>query len=702
MNGQRFKLSLLSATLCLVLQPVFAEESQELEGIDVIAGSMYRMGEVPIYQAKSAIAITRDQLDKQAITKTDEIGRYQAGFTNQVFGEDTNTNWFRVRGTEVTQAIDGLPLFSYGFFTPYTNTFAFEAIEVTKGADAMTFGAAQSGGLLNYVTKRPHKEQIGKGEFKLNMGNNTQYGFAADYTGMINSNESLRYRLVSSYGAKDGQWEGSKNSTFYISPTVEWDISDRTRLTLLTSYQFDKGIPSNNFVPAFGSLVSTPNGYISRSTNLGDPINDKEYNRQYSIGYELSHNFTDNLSLHSSYRYNYINNFHRGSYPFSYVNPITYDVDRGVVYNNGIIKSHALDNHINWGFEQNWFKNIVSIGIDYRHQYVDAIYDSMGYVYDPINPWYATTPTNIFNSWAGYNQNQDVSKASHVKITSRQLGLYLQNQSRFFDKLVLNFGIRHDRAKQQEEIYQQNQSNLKQHSASYAQTSYSASAMYEAPFGLNPYVSYSESFNLPMGLSSDNRFYNPMITQQYEAGIKYLPNWLDGSITFAAFRAKDKGALVMKAGSTTRSSEDPVYRKGIEIQADVNIISNWNMTLAYTYLKSITRKSAGDELNPRVPKHTFAAKTDYTFDQGMFSGLTLGAGVRYIGNSVTSQGSLYSGKEVPSATIVDLMVRYQFTPNWSTQVNVENVGNRRYLAGCDYYCYYGAGRNINASISYQF
>ncbi|MFC0323056.1 TonB-dependent siderophore receptor [Gallibacterium melopsittaci] len=685
MQKKIFKLSLLSTALLLSINPAMAEETQELDAIDVVAGSMYRMGEVPVYQAKSAVAMTREQLDQQNISKMDEIGRYQSGFQNQVFGEDTNTNWFRVRGTEVTQAVDGLPLFSYGFFTPYTNAFALEAIEITKGADAMTFGAAKSGGLINYVTKRPHKEQIGKGEFKINMGNNTQYGFAADYTGAINGDESLRYRLVSSYGAKDGQWEGTKNSTFYISPTVEWDISDRTRFTLLTSYQFDKGIPSSNFLPQEGSLVAFPNGeYISRSTNLGDPINDREYNRQYNIGYELNHQFTDNLSFSSSYRYSYVNNFHRGSYVYPSVDSTTYDVIRGVVYNNGTLKSHVLDNHINWQFEQDWFKNTVSVGVDYRHQKVNAFYTLFG----------STSSTNAFNVHSGYNQNQNVSSAPYATITARQLGLYLQNQSRFFDTVVLNLGIRHDRAKQDEYTSTQTVKNN--------YTSYSGSLMYEMPFGLNPYISYSESFSLPVGLSGNQTLYDPNITHQYEAGIKYLPSWLDGSITFAGFRAKDKGALISNGVGATESNKDPVYRKGIEVQADVNVLQNWNVSLAYTYLKSITRTNTGDVRNPLLPKHTFAAKTDYTFDKGMLNGLTVGAGVRYIGKSVTAQGSLYSGREVPSATLVDLMARYQFTPNWSTQLNVENVGNRRYLAGCDYYCYYGAGRNINATLTYKF
>ncbi|MCW9716941.1 TonB-dependent siderophore receptor [Avibacterium sp. 21-599] len=672
----------------------FADDVEQLEEIQVNGGSMYRMGEVPIYQAKSAVALNAEQLAQQNITKADEIGRYQAGFSTQVFGEDTNTNWFRVRGAEVTQALNGLPLTSYGFFTPYVNTFALEAVEITKGADAMTFGAANSGGLLNYVTKRPHKDQIGKGEFKLNAGNHHQYGIGIDYTDRIGNNDDLRYRLVSAFSSKNGQWDATKNKTVYFAPTLEWDISDHTRLTLLTSYQFDKGVPSSNFLPQEGSLVPFPDGsYISRSTNLGDPVNDREYNRQYNIGYEFSHQFDNNLSFDSSYRYTYVNNYHRGSYvyPSAYnadgspkaPSAANYDLASNVVFNDGTSISHTLDNHFSWKYGNDWVKNTLVLGTDYRHQKVKAYYI--------LSDKRITSTVNLKQVRSGYNQAQNIN-APYTYITARQLGLYLQNQSRFIDSLVLNLGVRHDRAKQDEYTSSQKISN----------TSYSASLMYEAPFGLNPYISYSESFNLPVGLSGEKKLYDPNITHQYEVGIKYLPDWLNGSITVAAFKAKDKGALVSNGLGKTVSNTAPIYRKGVEVQADVNIINNWNMGLAYTYLKSITRTDNGDVRNPLIAKHTFAMKTDYTFANGALNGLTLGAGIRYIGKSVTSQGSLYSGKEVPSATVVDLMARYTFDSNWIAQLNVENVGNRRYIAGCDYNCYYGAERNINASVSYKF
>lgn len=698
---KHFTISTLSqAILFAIALPAMANEEVEiLDEITISGGSMYRMGEVPVHQAKSAVAMSREELDKQAVNKVDEIARYQAGFANQVFGEDTNTNWFRVRGAEVSQAVDGLPTFSYGFFTPYVNSFGLEAVEITKGADAMTFGAAQSGGLINYVSKRPHKEQVGQGEFKLNIGNNAQYGFGADYTGQFA--ENARYRFVSYYGGKDGQWENTKNETLYIAPSFEFDLTERTRLTLLASYQRDHGVPSSNFLPAYGALVPAKSGYIDRSTNLGDPVNDTETNRQYSVGYELVHDFGNGVSINSSYRYGHKDNYHRASYAFSSVLDDG-SVARGVIFNDGKAISHALDNHITWKTDvADWFKNSLVVGTDYRHNKVDTMYDPMGSG--------ATTGSNIYNATVGYNQAQNPNP-THYQIKAQQLGFYLQNQSRFVDSVVLGLGVRHDRAKQSEHTSDQ---RVKQH-----HTSYSGSLMYETPFGLHPYFAYSEAFSLPVGISGEQSLYDPNITRQYEVGVKYLPTWLDGVMTVAGFRAKDTGAVIASRTTTgiTTSSEDPIYRKGLEIQIDANLTTNWQATLAYTYTKSVTKATSADTANTAqvglgekfrnqyIPTSVLAAKTAYTFKDTIFDGLTLGAGIRYNGHSVATKSvwNSYSHARLPSATVVDLMAQYQFKNGWILQINADNVGDRRYVAACDSYCYYGAGRNVNANVSYKF
>ncbi len=695
MVHQIFTRSLLAAAVLGAYTHGFAADevsNTELETVSVV-GSINKLQAVPFRQAKSAVNISAETLSEEGVEKMDEIGRYQAGFTNQPFGSDTNTNWFRIRGTEASQSVDGSPAVSYGFFTPHAEVYGIEAVEVTKGADSMTFGAANAGGLINYISKRPHKNQVGHGDITAHVGTDNQRGLAADYTGSLNADQSLRYRLVGSYRKADGEWNGTGAETYYLAPSLAWDISDRTRFTLLASYQKDVGTPSSNFLPQDGSLFDTVYGKIDPNTNLGAPDTDSEKNIQKSIGYEFSHDFDNGLTFSQNYRYSHVKSNHFGAYVY----PANYDANwnafswldnngmltRGYVYNNGTAKSHSIDNRLTWQFKNDAVENTLLGGIDYRHQKIDALYTTAG----------SATDIDVLNPGA-YSSLNITPTGSLTGIKSRQLGFYLQNNLRLYKRVGITAGIRHDRAKNEEVTSAQ--SVEKNH------TSYSGSLMYFGNYGLNPYISYNESFRLPNGLSGNQTLYDPYITKQYEVGLKYLPSWLDGKMSVALFKAKDEGALLMTAAGNTVSNEDPVKRKGVEIQADANITDNISAAFAYTYLSSVTDSSSGKVNNPLIPKHSASARVAYAFDSGSLNGLKVGTGIRYVGNSYTAAGSLHSNVKVPSSTVWDLFARYDINRNWVAQINADNVTNRKYVAACDYYCYYGQGRSVVGSISYKF
>ncbi|UOO80965.1 TonB-dependent siderophore receptor [Uruburuella testudinis] len=688
-----FTRSLLAAAVLGAYTQSFAADevaSAELETVSVV-GSMNKLNSVPFRQAKSAVTISAETLSEEGVEKMDEIGRYQAGFTNQPFGSDTNTNWFHIRGTEASQAVDGTLSPGYGFFTPRVERYGVETVEITKGADSMTFGAANAGGLINYISKRPHKEQVGKGEVNASVGNNGQYGIGADYTGAISADQNLRYRLVGSFRAADGEWDGTDNKTVYLAPSLSWDISDKTHLTLLSSYQRDKGTPSSNFVPMTGSLVAVDGQTVGRHTNLGDPGLDNETNKQYSLGYEFSHDFDNGITFSSNYRYNKADNKHMGVYVWSGVS--NNEATRDLVYNDGSNKTHSIDNRLTWRWKNENIDNTLVGGVDYRHQKVNGLYQLLSW------PTIVSPGTvNIFNPTYGVTADTAAIPRNDLKAT--QLGFYLQDSVRLFNRVGITAGIRHDRAKSEE--YTNNQSVKKNH------TSYSGSVMYYAPYGISPYFAYSESFRLPTGLSSNQTLYDPQTTEQYEVGVKYIPSWLDGTISAAAFKANDKGALISGAngvGSTV--SGDSSKRKGVEIQAQAQITDNLSGQFAYTY-QSRTDKGTDniDYRNTLYAKHSASLRGVYSFDQGALNGLSLGAGVRYVGTSTVDgqyADAAYRGMKVPSSTVFDLFARYDFARNWTAQVNVDNVGDRKYIAACDAsYCYYGQGRSILGSVSYKF
>ena len=684
-----------SAALLACLPALSQTAAAPVETLDVVevVGTINKLPNDPLFrQAKSATQVDSSVLKTQGVGKMDEVARYQAGMTAQVFGNDTNTNWFRIRGTEASQAVDGAPMPTYGFFTPHVDTYGVEAVEIEKGANAMAFGAANAGGLINYVSKRPDRSKVNHGEVVAQVGNNGQYGLAGDFTGTLAANDDVRYRLVGSVKRANGEWNGTKDQSYYFAPSLAVDFTPDTKLTVLASMQKDKGVPSSNFLPQSGTLVATDRGFIDRKANLGDPTQDTETNRSRSIGYEFSHKFSDTLSFSQNYRYQHVKNHHRGAYayPAAYnadwsAAPLRaangYSVGRGVVFNDGTAKSHTLDNRLTWKFRNEHVNNTLTAGVDYRHDKVDARYTLFG----------SAAPVNVFDPAASYGSAFSIN-APQTGITAKQLGMYVQNHARVLNKVGITAGVRYDRARSNETAGQSVKSN---------HTSLSGSVMYYGPAGVNPYVSYSEAFRLPTGLGGDGRLYSPYTTKQIEVGVKYMPTWSESMVSLSAFRAKDKGALVSKDLGATVSSEDDIIRKGVELQANTQIGNHLTGQFAYTYLSSVT-DNANKTQQPLTPKHSASLRAMYDFDQGVLKGLSLGGGVRYVGKSYTSSGSLYSGAQVPSSTLVDLVARYSYGKNWEAQLNVNNLTNRRYLSGCDYYCYYGAGRSVVGKVTYKF
>ncbi|MGL4615419.1 MAG: hypothetical protein ACRCVV_16260, partial [Shewanella sp.] len=61
-----------------------------------------------------------------------------------------------------------------------------------------------------------------------------------------------------------------------------------------------------------------------------------------------------------------------------------------------------------------------------------------------------------------------------------------------------------------------------------------------------------------------------------------------------------------------------------------------------------------------------------------------------------------SDRTVPSVTLVDLMAGYEITENWQAQLNINNLFDREFVSGCDYWCYYGQSRSAVLSANYRW
>lgn len=86
-----------------------------------------------------------------------------------------------------------------------------------------------------------------QGEVVVESDTNNHQQIGIDSSGPVNSSNDVLYRLVGLYQNAEGDIDETENKRYYVAPSLEWDISDQTTLTLLGSFQKDDAVPYNGF-----------------------------------------------------------------------------------------------------------------------------------------------------------------------------------------------------------------------------------------------------------------------------------------------------------------------------------------------------------------------------------------------------------------------------------------------------------------------
>lgn len=137
------------------------------------------------------------------------------------------------------------------------------------------------------------------------------------------------------------------------------------------------------------------------------------------------------------------------------------------------------------------------------------------------------------------------------------------------------------------------------------------------------------------------------------------------------------------------------------------------MTAAYSYTDAeYTKDTLYKGKRPaEVPRNMASLWADYTFHETALSGLSLGAGARYFGDTssfYTTGDKTNQTFNVGGYTLVDAMIKYDLArfgmPGSSVGVNVNNLFDREYVSSCyrDYACYWGAERQVVATATFRF
>jgi iron complex outermembrane receptor protein len=285
-------------------------------------------------------------------------------------------------------------------------------------------------------------------------------------------------------------------------------------------------------------------------------------------------------------------------------------------------------------------------------------------------------------------------------ITLQQTGLYLQEQAKLFDRLVVVLGGRQDWASIDTDDHLAD-ARIEQDDDDFT---WRGGLVYLSPIGVAPYFSYSESFFPTATLDTNGRPLKPETGRQYETGVKYQPEGFDSFFTFSAFDIRRQNYVTYDENFNPQQTGE-IHSRGLELEAQMSLAEGLDMTAAYTWLPrfDVTKSADRTELGrrvPSVPEHMASLWAGYRFQQGPLEGLGFGGGVRYVGRT---EGNSHNdaAMEVPGYTLFDAALSYELY-GIKAQLNVKNIADRRYVGSCWDTCYYGSGRVFTGTLTYRW
>ncbi|WP_455287259.1 TonB-dependent siderophore receptor [Cupriavidus necator] len=646
--------------------------------------------DTPVMETPQSITvITRDRMEAQGAQSVQQALGYSAGVYAGPYGNDSRGDWGKFRGTDFTQYRDGL-LNQVGFYNNVrADVYALERLDVLRGPSSMLFGQGAVGGILNLVSKRPQPEAAR--EIGVQFGNYNRKQVQADLTGPLDADGKWLYRLVALARDSDTQVDFVKDNRYLIAPSLTWRPSDATSLTLLANFQRDETGTSAGFFPWRGTLYANPAGQIPDHLFISEPGFDRFNAEQASVGYEFQHKFNDTVTVRQNLRYSHSTVDYRSIYAAGFTGathgwvPGSDTLMRRTVYlNQPTLNSFAVDTQAQSNFRTGPVAHTLLTGVDYQHAEITGRTGVGG----------TAAPLNVFNPVYG-NFTMPGTRDLNPS-TQAQTGLYVQDQLSW-NKWLLMLGLRYDWSRAA-------QDNTSSASRDDNELTKRAGLMYRSDIGLNPYVSYSESFQGLAGFNLSNQAFKPLRGSQWEAGIKYQPPGKNATLTIAAFDMREKNR---KVNGVVNGRPDSVQvgearTRGIEVEALASLSNRLDLIATYTYLDARVIEGTGAEVGKRLastPSNMASLWANYRFRLFEMPGFMAGGGVRYVGPS-------YDGNDqnrVSGVTLFDAMLAYDHGPV-RVALNVTNLFDKKYLTTClargD--CYFGARRTVVGSVTYRF
>lgn len=681
---------------------------------------------------QSVSYITKELLQDQAIFRLNEAVKNFSGVNQFSFYNDLTIRGHRVSGGDnYASLVNGLRANSS--FWKQNLTPHLERIEVIKGPASALFGNTSPGGTINRVTKKPLDEA--RQSLSFSVGSFNTVRTLADFTGPMNEQKTLLYRLNLGYENAMSFRDLQYDKNLIVAPSVTFLPSDKTRLNVDFVYQKSDGrLDRGQAVLGNGDLYSVP---ISRSLNR---TNDYLKEETYNLTVSLNHRFSDQISFSSSYmKTGYAEDLLEHRSANTYAKDAAGQNIPNLVEMQVFIRQRRwfddnISNYFNFDFSTGRLEHRLVVGYDYAQQrlapggsqltgrgYRNAANTGAINTYNPAKAkdYLLDSKGNPVPNVAHFDLTEvnpnylaDMSRYFYTRTDFPPTfyytqGFYAQNQISL-GKLKALVGFRQDyftefsgyKSTQEKKVNQQ--AFIPRLGLVYSLTP-----------NVNAYATWVKGYQPQVAATVANPNaggpFDPLVSRLIEGGIK--SDWFGKrlNITASVYNLELNGTLYP---ANVANQPDLLVQvgqevsKGVEFDVIGQLATNWSLVVNYAYNEAtITQaRTAADaqigRQKPNAPRHQGNFWTKYVIGNGPLKGVGIGAG----GNFVSQRfASLNTAQTLPAYGVFNAALYYQMK-KFQIQMNVNNLTNKtHWVGGYDYIRLFpGAPRNFLATIAYTF
>lgn len=699
--------ALLACTALIVL-PVTAQAetaadaAEDVESQIIVTGtrlqsaSSTKTDTPPLEVPQPVTVIPAELFEAQGAVSISDTLNYVAGVQANPFGPDSRVDGGFIRGLNPLQFRDGMrDIYSY-YAAIRSDPYNFSQIEVLRGPASTLFGAGSLGGLVNLVSKTP--EFTTGGEVAVTYGSFDRKEVLADLNAPLS--ESVAVRLVGRVRDAETQTDFVSDDRVMLAPSITWQPSMDTSLTLIGLYQEDDGGSTSQFLPLVGTLLPNPNGQLPSDLFIGKPGWDRYDGRLAQATAIFEQRLGEFVQFSTRARYIDSDLTYFTHYPNSYSSPADpfLDEEQRIIGNyadGSLARMEVFSTDSNFTFTFDTGENVehtLLAGMDYAWNRVRKV---GGFALETIDIYdidYATL--SDFNGTIPSAGDPGFLGGSSEDTAQKQLGFYIQNQTRFFDRLSLVLGLRRDDA---------SATSFGARSYKSDAMSYRAGLIAEVIDGVSPFVSYTTSFEPIAGIASNGEPFVPTEGAQWEGGVKIHPGE-SVVVTLIAYRIEETNRPI-----SDDSTPDPfdqvqageLVSKGFEASASADLPGGLSLIANYAYNEA---EVVGTNVQlDNVPRHNASLWATRPFRLSDDVTLVVGGGVRHSAKNRSFGAAFPDGIVTPSYTLVDALAELSWQ-QWSFRLNATNLLGENYYSAClargD--CFQGAERNVMGTLSYNF